>query len=85
MFRRIHGPYPVQTRWMCEPPQLVPNAAKGMDPIYDALCLSRIIYDAPIIYEAFSLLIAIGRRTPFRADSLLSLTWGRPQPLQGWF
>ena len=55
--------------------------------IYAALYWSRVIYAVSIIYEPFrtSPLIEIGRRPPFRADSILPVTWGRPQPLQGWF
>ena len=41
----------------------------------------------PLYYGPFnnSRLIELGRRPPFRADSKLPVTWGRPQPLQGWF
>ena len=88
MFRMVHRPYPAQKRWMCE----LKHYSLFAQPqwrivIYAALCWSRVIYAASIIYEPFSTnpLIELGRRPPFWADIMLPLTWGRPQPLQGWF
>ena len=51
-----------------------------------ALCW-RVARSLPLFMDAFRSTESYWDRPPaaFRADSMLPVTWGRPQPLQGWF